>query len=55
MSDIRCWIGLSMAHDIGPVTSVKLLAAFGNPEGIFKAGTDALLSQRFTDYGRVCP
>lgn len=44
MSDIRHWIGLSMVHDIGPVTSRKLLASFGNPENIFKADTNSLLS-----------
>ncbi|RPI36712.1 MAG: DNA-protecting protein DprA [Nitrospiraceae bacterium] len=44
MSDIRSWIGLSMVQDIGPVTSRKLLAAFGSPEDIFKADTEALLS-----------
>jgi DNA processing protein len=44
MSDIRHWIGLSMVHDIGPVTSRKLLASFGNPENIFKADTDSLMS-----------
>jgi DNA processing protein len=44
MSDIRSWIGLSMVQDIGPVTSRKLLTAFGNPEDIFKADTEALLS-----------
>jgi len=44
MSDIRSWIGLSMVHDIGPVTSRKLLAAFGSPEAIFHADTEALLS-----------
>jgi DNA processing protein len=60
MSDIRYWIGLSMVHDIGPVTSGKLLAAFGNPEGIFKAGTDALLlvrgvsRERAENIGKFC-
>jgi len=44
MADIKSWIGLSMVHEIGPVTSRKLLAAFGSPEDIFKAGTDDLLS-----------
>ena len=44
MADIRHWIGLSMVHDIGPVTSRKLLASFGNPENIFRADPDSLLS-----------
>lgn len=44
MSDIRHWIGLSMVHDIGPVTGRKLLAAFGSPENVFQANTDDLLS-----------
>jgi DNA processing protein len=44
MSDINHWIGLCLVHDIGPVTGRKLLASFGNPEDIFKADTDSLLS-----------
>ena len=44
MSDVRHWIGLSMVHDIGPVTSRKLLATFESPENIFKADTDSLMS-----------
>ncbi|MDH4231642.1 MAG: DNA-processing protein DprA [Nitrospirota bacterium] len=44
MSDIRSWIGLSMVQDIGPVTSRKLLAAFGSPEAIFHADAEALHS-----------
>jgi DNA processing protein len=44
MSDIRHWIGLSMVHDIGPVTGRKLLAAFGSPENIFHANTEDLIS-----------
>ena len=53
MSDIRHWIGLSMVHDIGPVTSRKLLASFGNPENIFKADTDSLMSVKGISRERV--
>jgi DNA processing protein len=53
MSDIRHWIGLSMVHDIGPVTSRKLLASFGNPENIFKADTNSLLSVKGISRERV--
>ncbi len=53
MSDIRYWIGLSMVHDIGPVTSRKLLASFGNPEDIFKADTDRLMSVKGISRERV--
>ena len=53
MSDIRQWIGLSMVHDIGPVTSRKLLASFGNPENIFKADTDSLMSVKGISRERV--
>ncbi len=53
MSDISHWIGLSMVHDIGPVTSRKLLASFGNPENIFKADTDSLMSVKGVSRERV--
>ena len=44
MTDIRSWIGLTMVHDIGPVTGRNLLAAFGSPKSIFDADTHTLLS-----------
>ena len=53
MPDIRYWIGLSMVQEIGPVTGRKLLAAFRTPEGIFKAGTDSLLSVKGISRERV--
>lgn len=44
MSDIRYWIGLSLVHDIGPVSGRALVAAFGSPEAVFQAGTDDLMA-----------
>jgi|WetSurMetagenome_2_1015567.scaffolds.fasta_scaffold00123_33 DNA processing protein len=35
--DLRYWLALSFAKDIGPITAKKLLAAFHLPEEIFRA------------------
>jgi len=35
--DLRYWIALNLAKDIGPITAKKLLSAFHTPENIFEA------------------
>jgi|WetSurMetagenome_2_1015567.scaffolds.fasta_scaffold00086_13 DNA processing protein len=35
--DLRGWLALSFAEDIGPITAKKLLAAFHSPQDIFRA------------------
>ena len=42
-----------MVQEIGPVSGRKLLASFGNPENIFRADTDALLSVKGISRERV--
>jgi len=44
MSELAHWVGLSIVPDVGPVMSKRLLARMENPENIFKAGIDDLLS-----------
>jgi DNA processing protein len=40
--DLRYWIALTFAKDIGPITAKKLLAVFHTPEEIFRAPVSRL-------------
>ena len=45
MSDIRYWIALSMVPEVGPVRARKLISVFKEPERVFSADTEELISQ----------
>jgi DNA processing protein len=40
--ELRYWLALLFAKDIGPATAKRLLAAFGSPEAIFRASLRSL-------------
>jgi len=42
MSELRYWVGLSLVPEIGPVLSRRLIAEFGSPSCVFKAGSGEL-------------
>ena len=44
-SDIKYWIALSMAPEVGPVRARKLLSVFKTPERVLSAEVGELVNQ----------